>query len=301
MKNIVKIPLIIAGVLIGLGVIIIAVGFAVGGTSWLFGSSKMEDKTVEIKDSFDSIKVETDSIDVRFAPAQDGNCRVEAHLSDTMSFTAEVKNNTLTISCKDRRHWYQFINFHSFDGKMTVYLPEGAYSSLKLTSASGNIQISDCASFGFVDITTASGDVAASANGIESLSVSTASGDVLYDSQKSSATIQLNTASGDIELKNVSCKNLKIHSVSGEVSLSRTVCSDKLAINTTSGDVDLSACDAEEITVNSVSGDVSGSLLSDKVFSAHSVSGDVRVPQDGNGGKCAIKTTSGDISIRISG
>ena len=301
MKSTVKIPLIIAGILIGLGVIILVVGFALGGTSWLFGREATVEKTAEINDPFEHIKVETDSCDIRFAPAKDGKCRVEAQLTETMAFSAQVKNNTLTITCRDKRHWYQLINFRSFEAKMTVYLPEEEYLSLKLSTASGDVEIPGNLSFQSAELSSASGDFQFLANVTDSLSINTASGDMECSGMKDAAAIRMNTASGEIQLKNLTCREIKINSVSGDVRLQDVVCREEMSVDTTSGEVDFTDCDAEEITVQTVSGDVSGSLRSAKVFSTHTVSGDVRVPQDGNGGKCTVSTTSGDINLKISG
>ena len=47
-------------------------------------------------------------------------------------------------------------------------------------------------------------------------------------------------------------------------------------------------------------GDVTGTLLTEKTFSTDTSTGDVSVPNPSSGGKCEIKTSTGDITISIS-
>ncbi len=320
MKNAVKIPLIIAGVLVLLGVLIVVLGFVLGGTGWLFRSGKYEEKTVDVSGSFDSINVETDSCDVRLALATDGKCRVEGRLQESMKLTAEVVNNTLVIKCKDSRKWYQLFNLNSLESKMTVYLPSEEFKSLKLTSASGDAAIPENFSFGTASVATASGDVEMNANVKDKLEITSASGDLKLGRIDSRADVKLQTASGDYEVKDINCgdlvislssgdlqassvkaSSLKINGASSEINLNDVVCSGAMTIHTASGDVNFKRCDAGSVKIDTASGDVEGSFLTGKVFTTHTASGDVRVPQDGKGGNCNIDTASGDINITIAG
>lgn len=61
----------------------------------------------------------------------------------------------------------------------------------------------------------------------------------------------------------------------------------------------LDRSDAAEIYVRTDTGDVTGSLLTDKIFFAETDTGDIDVPESVEGGKCKIKTDTGDISIKI--
>ena len=66
-----------------------------------------------------------------------------------------------------------------------------------------------------------------------------------------------------------------------------------------SGDVILNKCDAKDFNIKTSSGDVNATLLSDKDFTVNSASGDVNVPKSGSGGKCRVKTDSGDVNISV--
>jgi DUF4097 and DUF4098 domain-containing protein YvlB len=59
--------------------------------------------------------------------------------------------------------------------------------------------------------------------------------------------------------------------------------------------------DAAELSIKTDTGDVTGTLLTEKIFDAKSSTGDVDVPKTGSGGKCEIRTGTGDIRIKIDG
>ena len=57
--------------------------------------------------------------------------------------------------------------------------------------------------------------------------------------------------------------------------------------------------DAAELFVKTDTGDVTGSLLTDKIFITQTNTGDVDVPDTAAGGRCEIRTNTGDIEIKI--
>jgi hypothetical protein len=61
--------------------------------------------------------------------------------------------------------------------------------------------------------------------------------------------------------------------------------------------LDLDLCD--EIYLKTDTGDVSGFLLSDKIFIAESDTGRISVPKTFTGGKCEVKTDTGNIKITV--
>ena len=77
------------------------------------------------------------------------------------------------------------------------------------------------------------------------------------------------------------------------------VASERIDITRTTGDVTFDRCDAAEITVSVSTGDVTGTLLTPKIFQAHSNTGKINVPEYWEGGKCKITTTTGKIEISI--
>ena len=73
----------------------------------------------------------------------------------------------------------------------------------------------------------------------------------------------------------------------------------KLNIKRTTGDVIFSKFDANEIYIETDTGDVIGGLLSEKIFNIDTSTGDKIYPNSTTGGKCEVKTSTGDIIINI--
>ena len=81
--------------------------------------------------------------------------------------------------------------------------------------------------------------------------------------------------------------------------MKNVVASEGFIIERGTGDVSFDSCDAAEIFVETSTGDVKGNLLSDKVFIAKSDTGKVNVPKTVLGGRCEIKTDTGNITLSI--
>ena len=73
----------------------------------------------------------------------------------------------------------------------------------------------------------------------------------------------------------------------------------KFNIKNDTGDVKLENSDAGDILIETGSGNVIGTLLSEKVFITETDTGDISVPKTITGGRCEIKTDTGNIKIDI--
>ena len=85
----------------------------------------------------------------------------------------------------------------------------------------------------------------------------------------------------------------------GDLVLKNVIASEKFSIERSTGDVKFEAADASEIFVETSTGDVCGSLMSEKFFITESDTGSSDVPQTLSGGKCEVKTSTGDIKITV--
>lgn len=320
MSNGKKIAIIIACVMTGVGILILLA--AVIGINFDFtrlNTVKTERVSYTIEEDFDSIEINCADSDVRFVKSTDGKCRVECIQEENIIHTAEVMNGVLTISQGDERNTrdHFIIIFDFAETGVTVYLPEEEYESLYVKTLSGDIAISEGFSFSDAEVSTESGDVMclAKANGkltIESKSgdaelmnssaeeilVKSLSGDVMIYSANADSKLTAEALSGDVEVRDANADNLSASSTSGDIELLRVSAVEFNAV-TTSGDIEFSRCDADDIRMKSTSGDITGSLLSEKMFSVHTTSGHVNVPDDGGSGKCEISTTSGNVNMRI--
>lgn len=276
------------------------------------------EKTYNIDEAFDSIYVDGVECDVLLIPSTDSECRVVCNESDKITHTVEVENGTLTVKRYDRRKWYQRMGIYWGKMEIKVYLPEGDYSSLDITTLSGNVEVPEGYSFDEAEIYNTSGNVSISATVKGTLSVKTVSGeqkirnaapeklnlrstsgDIEVSSANSVLDIKLETVSGSIEIEDAVCRSITAASTSGEITLERVTAEADIDIKTTSGEVELNRSDAASLKIVTVSGDVSGTLLTEKAFITDTVSGDVNVPRTASQNICEIKTTSGSIDFEV--
>ncbi len=263
-----------------------------------FFSYEKESGMIDITESFESISVNLTEKDLRIRPSDDSEIKIDYSQRKGMEFSATVENGVLTISEKRTGGLWSHISFGENHSHCTLYIPKGEYKNLTVTTASGDVVVPADFSFEGAELRTTSGDVSVFANITDELDISTASGDVTIANIVCDK-IYASTVSGEIELNDVKAASMELKSTSGDTELQEVVCEGLLKCQSTSGEIELSRCDGSELELKSTSGDISGTLLSEKVFMPESTSGDINVPYGGNGGKCKIETTSGDISFRI--
>lgn len=311
--------ILIAISLICIGLVIFAVAMAALG--WDFtklSSIKCETNTHEITEDFENILIDTDTPNVTFVKSESGTAKVICYEQVNMKHTVRVENGTLTVKANSDVSWYDRIGFNFSELQIEVYLPEQIYndltvithtgdvdipsqfkfSSISVTTSTGNIRNYACAD-GAVKLTASSGDIFLKDITASDLELTVSTGDVTVIGVAVSGDVNISVSTGDLETKNLTGVNLTTTGNTGDIELENTVFSGELSIERTSGDVELEACDAAKIYIKTSTGDVEGTLLSDKTFSVHTSTGDVRVPDGSSGGKCEITTSTGDIEIRI--
>lgn len=111
--------------------------------------------------------------------------------------------------------------------------------------------------------------------------------------------VTVGVTTGDAYLTNIICKNVISSGSTGDIFLDNVIAAEKFSIGRNTGKVRFDGCDAAEIFVETSTGSVKGSLLTDKVFITKSSVGKIDVPNTITGGKCEIKTSTGDIEIKI--
>lgn len=317
-----KTAIIIASVLVIAGIALCTAAFIVGGgniSNFTAGVADTE-KTHTVGGNFTHIEIHTAMSDVKILPSDGEECTVVCRESDKIKHKVEVKNGCLTISETDARAWYGkiWLNFGA-NYSVVVYLPDIYYDKMRIESKSGDIFVSDELRFTNVSVESISGDVKFSAAVADELSVKSVSGDVNIP-DVSAKRIKATSTSGDLKLRSVKADTLVANTTSGEIRLTdvtanvsmttkstsgdtliENVLSDALNMSSTSGEITIKDSDACTIELYSVSGDIFGNLLSEKMFETKTVSGDVRVPSNVNGGFCKLETVSGDIKITVNG
>ncbi|MBE6608442.1 MAG: DUF4097 domain-containing protein [Ruminococcaceae bacterium] len=319
MKKSAKIWLIIASLLVIVGAVMFAVSLiAYNGDFTKFATAKYQTNMHEISEEFTDISIDTETADIKIFPSDDNKCKVVCYETEKESHSVEVENGTLKIRYVDTRAWYEYIGINISSSRITVYLPEKEYSSLKIKGSTGNVYIPADFSFDSIDIKASTGDVHIEAASSESIkikadtgdinliSINTSSLDLGVSTGKISVTdincggdIKIEISTGKVSLRNISCKNLISSGDTGKITLKNVTASEKFSITRSTGDVTFDACDASEILVSTSTGDVRGTLLSGKVFVTDTSTGKTDVPKSTSGGICEITTSTGDIEISI--
>ena len=279
---------------------------------------KYETNIYEISEAFDGISMNTDTADIIFALSDDGKCKVECREEENAKHSVTVKDGTLVVELIDDRSVYDYIGLNFGSPKITIYLPRAEYTSLLIQDDVGDIEIPKEFTFKHVDISLSTGDVDFYASASEMIKIKTGTGDICVENI-SAGSLELSAGTGEVTALGVSCEGDVTVSVSigkaclidiacksvissgntGDISLDNVIAAEKLSIERSTGDVKFKGSDAAELFVKTDTGDVTGSLLTDKIFITQTNTGDVDVPDTAAGGRCEIRTNTGDIEIKI--
>lgn len=281
MSKISKIWLVIATSLVVVGALIFVIAMSING--WDFSKlSTVKYKTTNytIDEKFKHILVKTTTSDIQFAISDDGTCKVVCREQENMKHTVEVKGDTLTINVVDDRKWYEHIGITIGSPKITIYLPEEEYaSSIKVKVSTGDIRL-DGMSVDNIDFTTSTGDVK-------------------ITNVVCKENIKIKVSTGDVKLDDIKCINLSTNGNTGDVSLKDVIADGMISVERDTGDIKFSDCDGSEISMETSTGDIKGSILTDKVFTTKTNTGDIEVPKTSTGGRCELRTHTGDIKVSI--
>ena len=282
-------------------------------------SMNYETNIHEINEEFNNISIKTDTADIAFVPSNDGMCRVACYEDAKSIHSVEIQNGTLMINVVNNKKWYDYIGVNIVSPKITVYLPEKAYSSLVIEENTGDIEISKDFKFKSIDISLSTGNVKCYASAVENITIATSTG-AIYVEGISASSLNLTVSTGNVTVSSVTCeeditigvstgktyltdvvcKNLTSTGNTGNISLKNVISTEKISVERSTGDVTLDRSDAAELFITTSTGDVEGSLLTDKVFITKTDRGRINVPNSITGGRCEITTETGDIKISIS-
>ena len=281
--------------------------------------SDYETNIHKINEEFDNISIKTDTADIAFVLSDDGTCRVVCYEDAKKSHSVEVQDGTLAVNVVNNKKWYDHIGVNIDSPKITVYLPEAAYSSLVIEESTGDIEISKDFKFKSIDISLSTGNIKCYASAVEnikiaastsdiyaegisasSLDLTVSTGNVTVSSATCDGNITIGVSTGKTYLTDVACKNLTSTGSSGDISLKNVISTEKISVERSTGDVTLDRSDAAELFIMTSTGDVEGSLLTNKVFITKTDTGRIDVPNSIIGGRCEITTDTGDIKISIS-
>lgn len=317
MKKGTIIAIVVACILILIGGLILVLGLSFAGSGTR--ESELIRQEITIQESFENISIDTQDCDVRFAMFSGrDDCMVEIRAYEKTKHSAVVEDGTLKIKMIDGRNWTDFIGvFHLFGGTetmgITVYLPAAEYESLQVRTETGDITLTQEPVFREALLRSDTGEISCVGVSGDVLDCMTSTGDISVQNSAPTLTklqsntgnikisavasdeIHMTTNTGDVDAENATAPLFTCSSDTGEVELEKVTAEDYLQAFTTTGDVEIDGCDGGKVNIKTETGDVSGHFLTPKWFSAHSDTGNVRVPNTPAGGECCIQSETGDI------
>ena len=313
MKKGAIIALVVAIVLILIGGTVLVLGLSFAGEA-KDTVTMVTESEISIQDSFDNVLIDTEDCNVDivlFEGAADPHVVLKER--DRTSHSVLVEDGTLKIRMVDNRTWKDHIGVTWESMEMTVYLPQKEYTSVRITTATGQIRIpgefsaqemvlrSDTGKIscvgvngGVLDCMTSTGDISVRSSAPTLTKLQSSTGD-LEVSVVAGDEMHLKTSTGDVDAEKVNAGLFTCSSSTGEVDLEGVLAEDYLQIRTDSGEVSIENCDAGRVDIETDTGDVEGHFLTPKWFSAHSDTGNIKVPNTSEGGECRIETDTGDI------
>ena len=331
--------IIVALALIVFGAVLAGCGLMGLNGAWdmLSGKNNMVTTQDTITADFTNIDIDVFGLDVELLPSPDGTCYYQATTYESMPCTVSVENGTLKVFQHDNRKFHEHIGIFWNDTILKLYLPKDAYETLTVTGRTSDLIVP--ASFRFhsvtvdnstgdiefdaqvednMNLTCSTGDIRISGAALknlsahvstgdiyinnttcDNLSARTTTGDLFVKDSDVAGDLSLNSSTGSKLLSNVTCGSLNSRATSGDLEMTNVIVSGNAVITANTGVVEFHGFDAASISITTSTGDVEGTLLSGKVFSADTSTGDIRMPQSTTGGLCEITTSTGDIDIKI--
>ncbi len=255
-----------------------------------------------------------------FLPSEDGKLRVVCVEEEGLQHVVTVSDGVLGIQSVDTRKWHEHIGFNLGETSVTVYLPNKDYGALTLGTDTGDVTLPADFRFESVLMTASTGDLDLRADVEGSVSIRTSTGDIRLDGLQADSldlqastghirvsgceiagSVKVQTSTGEASFTDLSCADAQVTTTTGEVDLVRVLASESFRIETDTGDVRFDRSDAPEIRVETDTGDVTGTLLTPKTFEYDTDTGKVRLPRSEPGGRCELKSDTGDFDIGIAG
>ena len=297
MSNKTKIWLILATIFVVFGAGIF--GFAMSKYNWDFtklSTVKYETKTYELNEKFTDVVIDSSISDIKFISSEDNTCKVVCDEIEKVKHDVYVSDNKLTININDERKWYDYINIVSISPKITIYLPNNNLESFNLYGKTGDVYIENL-SIKALNISITTGDIMLQNIKSDDLFIKGSTGDINMNNVIITNTIAIEIETGDIELDDTLCNKLDIKTNTGDTKLTNVLVSNDFTLDSITGDLLLDGFDALNMDIKINTGDINGTILTSKIFDVETRTGRVRVPESSYGGKCKIRTGTGDINL----
>ncbi len=315
--------IIVGSIFVGVGLTVSLVGLATSGFKWTgFGNYKVEEKTYDVESPvFENINIQEVVGNLTFVATTDGTCKVECNELEKVSHTVEIKDNTLYVTAKDSRKFYEKWGFgFNYSGvTTTIYLPITSIETATISNDTGSITMGEEFSFTTATVDNDTGSINWNANVSQSiklsndtgtvtiekgtygsLDASTATGSLKISNASIASQIITKTSTGSTYLTDVTGASLNAKCSTGSLHIKKTTVTGDFNLETNTGSINFDQADATNIYAETDTGSIKGTLLTSKQFDAKSDTGSVHVPEsDSTKGVCRLRTDTGSINITI--
>jgi len=280
MRKSTKIWLIVASSLTLFGALVFT--FAMMTENWDFTKLSIvryETNSYIITEPIEHVQINADTANIKILPAEDDVCRVECYEQSGAKHTVEMEGERLIITSTDSRQWYEYISVGVQTATITVYLPEDVYGHISVLATTGDFSIENL--------------------NLNVLSCTLTAGKIIAQNLDCIMDVRLTVSTGNTIVKNVVCDGFISKGNTGDTMLENLISTGTFEVYRTTGNVNFFLCDAPEICIETDTGNVTGSWLTPKIILTETDTGKVNVPASTTGGKCSVKTTTGDVNISI--
>ena len=232
-----------------------------------------------IHEDYTNILILTDTADVALIPSENSETTVVCREQQNAKHSVAVKDGTLVIELTETRKWYEHIGITFTAPNITVSIPQGKYGALSVKSTTGDIDVKTIFA--------------------QTVDLSVSTGNVNISNISCEGHLNITVTTGKTNITDSSCQTLISNGSTGSISLKNVVAAEKFSIERNTGSIKFDSCDAAELFIETDTGNVTGTLLSDKVFLTQTDTGSIKVPQTTDGGKCEIRTNTGNIKVEI--
>ena len=186
--------------------------------------------------------------------------------------------------------------------------------NLKINSSTGGADVQS-PSLGNTEIECTTGPVSLNSASVGNLTIRSTTGSITVKADVAGA-IYLEAGTGSVAVENTECTELKANATTGSViintlragalstetttgrcAVDSTVVSGEAKFKSSTGSISFTDSDAASLRAETTTGGIYMTLLSIKSFDAQTTIGGLNIPEDGAGGECYLRTSTGGIHV----
>ena len=175
---------------------------------------KLETNEYEIKETFENIKIITDTADIDFVLSENLNTLIICEEHKNIKHSVNIKDNTLLVEVDDNRKWYEHIGIST--SKITIYLPKNEYDELITESDTGNIRIKSI-NANKLDLSTSTGNLKIVNTKCKNLFSESDTGNILLENVIAEEKFKIETDTGNVKFKDSDASDIFVKTDTGNV------------------------------------------------------------------------------------